>query len=294
MSLNAKRSDGLRRRTSGPTTVSTRLLRPQRAVRYENNEPDGWQRLGAWMFPNVVPMAAFLTVYAWVCSYSYLGGFAGGFGTDLDQLGLDRSLVTARGLAAALVILPVYVLLVGLLVSAALFMLACVCVLAFVAIMALSAKSRRARWGRWMGGSGISGLRRNRTVLRSYLIFVLCFIAVCTPPFLNGAGNRDARRTLSQATFDGRPTWLQSFFQARAQPVGAHWTSPTPSPLQDAGGTSESAANGHLLGIHNGTTIFFNLDNCSIYYLPTGNVTLVEGIVTSPHAEMKNPPKRRC
>ena len=254
-----------------------------------------WQRSAKWLFPNSVATAAFLAVYSWVCSYWYLSGFEAGFGTNLDRLGLDQSIVTGRIIASVFVILPIYLLFAAVIVSVALLLVTGLVGAIVLAILAASSRATLLRLWRKLRGWVTKFLAGNSYVLRAYLLMLAVIILVGTPIVLNTAGYRDAHRILSQTTFVDDSTQLQFFFRAQVQPVQAHWMSPTPSPLNGTHEEPEAIVNGFFLGAYNGTTIFYNLDDCSIYYLPTGSVSLVERIgASSDGAVSESPSKPQC
>ena len=89
-------------------------------------------------------------------------------------------------------------------------------------------------------------------------------------------------------------TWLVNVIGAHAHIVGLRWIGATASPLVNRKGQSEQDALVLLLGERNGATIFYSLDNCAIYHLPTNQVLTVIRIVDAKSSDLTKVPSPHC
>jgi len=253
-------------------------------------------RVGRWASRNIVAAAAFLTVYGWIYTYSYIWGFYDRFDADPEQLGFGRAEETARALAIGfpLGLAWAFVVLFGAFTACAALIWLVIGGISVYRVVAHKhpiipdpPTSSATLWRRRWISIGNHTATQSLTFLAT---FIIVMYAIFTPLSNYRSGEADADHMLASKRLDIAPSIMQQITGTRAQAVVLTWISPLQSPIRDAASNSVDATTGYLLAESNGVDIFFDLSTCTIYHIPTASVMLRRALETSEERAQKPTP----
>jgi len=220
---------------AGPTDSETLRLRGM---------PYCLGRVGRWASRNIVAAAAFLTVYGWIYTYSYIWGFYDRFDADPEQLGFGRAEETARALAIGfpLGLAWAFVVLFGAFTACAALIWLVIGGISVYRVVAHKhpiipdpPTSSATLWRRRWISIGNHTATQSLTFLAT---FIIVMYAIFTPLSNYRSGEADADHMLASKRLDIAPSIMQQITGTRAQAVVLTWISPLQSPIRDAASNS--------------------------------------------------------